>query len=334
MVMIKRLKPDGFDRDHLLNKLNIMFNQKVSSSAAATFLDQLIADRVTDSRAILNRLRQLDGDLAHPEDIAFQLSRDVKDFLTISDFFSFLKIESDRSQHGESSIGTINDHFRQTLIEIFRGRIQILSNPFLSGDQVIDQVTRCLPPFHSVKMMGVQNIKGTGLDFAYRWVSLDRIKEAVTNLEHDQDSIRRTALDFLCDYTDYGILDAPLALQALGNARKKVFATSPEIIPVIDEAIIRIQRHLETCIVSLNARLPSGRLATENSLVHRAITGSRGFETPEEEVPADHEGFVSTPDLALKSSSGIAKTQKAAGRRLDDPQVIVVSVATGHQPCH
>lgn len=253
LVMFKRLKPDGFDLAHIRSKLVIMTNRNVSESTLSGILDELVASRITDPRPIQDRFIRADCETVYLEDIAFQVSKDLKDFILISDFFDFLKIEIDRSAHGESSIGAINDRFRQVLVNLFRNRIHILPNPFLSGDQIVDQVTHCLPPYYSIKLMGVQNIKGTGLDFAYRWVSLDKVKEAIGALDHESDVIRNKAMDLLCDYKDYGILDAPLALEALKEFRKNSARIPPDAIPQLDEAISRIQRGLEAGIAALNA---------------------------------------------------------------------------------
>lgn len=258
MIMFKRLKPDGFDRNNMLAKLDIMLNRSLQSEATRALLDKLITARTTDTRAIRDELAGAGCDAVLIEDIAWQMARDMKDFLAITDFISFLRIEADRSTHGEGSIGTINDRFRHTLIEIFRNRIHLLPNPFLTGDQVIDQVTHCLPPNHHIKLMGVQNIKGTGLDFAYRWVSLDKVKDAIVSLHHENDDFRRKAVDFLCDYSDYGIMDAPMALQALKEVRKDGVRMTAEMIPQIDEAIGRIQRRLEHRTASLNAGTRQG----------------------------------------------------------------------------
>jgi poly-gamma-glutamate synthase PgsB/CapB len=39
-----------------------------------------------------------------------------------------------------------------------------------SGDRIIQQALELVPPGSTVRLMGIQNIKGTGLDFAYQWV--------------------------------------------------------------------------------------------------------------------------------------------------------------------
>ena len=91
----------------------------------------------------------------------------------------------------------------------------------------------------------MQNIKGTGLDFAYRCVSLDKIQTAIARLEHENAEIRRKALDFLFEYADYGIMDAPLAINALKKFRKQAVRELPEIIPQLDESINSIQARLD-----------------------------------------------------------------------------------------
>ncbi|MCK6507511.1 hypothetical protein L6R53_29785 [Myxococcota bacterium] len=61
-----------------------------------------------------------------------------------------------------------------------------------TGDQVIDRAVRSAPPGAHVRLMGLQNIKGTGLDFAYRWVEWGEVSALLERLgEVPEDERRR-----------------------------------------------------------------------------------------------------------------------------------------------
>src|SRR5205823_356969 len=72
-----------------------------------------------------------------------------------------------------ASPGLLDRAFADAYRALFWETIVPLHDATLTGDQVIDRVARAIPPGAHGAIMGVQNIKGTGLDFIYRWVSLD-----------------------------------------------------------------------------------------------------------------------------------------------------------------
>ena len=54
--------------------------------------------------------------------------------------------------------------------EVFWMKIVVVEDSHASGDAVIDALATSAPAGAVVRAMSVQNIKGTGLDFVYRWV--------------------------------------------------------------------------------------------------------------------------------------------------------------------
>ena len=63
--------------------------------------------------------------------------------------------------------------------------------------------------------MGSQNIKGTGLDFIYRWQAVDAVAGALAQLDHADPDRRRMALRTLEAHTDFGFVDAGLLAHGL-----------------------------------------------------------------------------------------------------------------------
>jgi gamma-polyglutamate synthase len=108
----------------------------------------------------------------------------------------------------------IDNLFRKAYRELFLDRIHILWNSGATGDQVIDFTTSTVPPGVLVRIMGCQNIKGTGLDFVYRWLSIDRVRTALLRLE-SHPNLRQETLAWLGSYNDFGLLDAGDALRTL-----------------------------------------------------------------------------------------------------------------------
>jgi len=105
--------------------------------------------------------------------------------------------------------------FRALYAALFRASVVALGDPALSGDQVIDHLARACPPGFRVRIMGAQNIKGTGLDFAYRWIAHDRTVRLAASLAAASGEAALALSAELTRTADAGILDGPVALAAL-----------------------------------------------------------------------------------------------------------------------
>jgi hypothetical protein len=98
--------------------------------------------------------------------------------------------------------------------ELFLGHVTIVHDSHATGDQVIQQVALSTPPGHQAHILGCQNIKGTGLDFSYRWVSLGLVANTLQRVL-DERGYRAEGLQWLIAYPDYGVFDATHVLNTL-----------------------------------------------------------------------------------------------------------------------
>jgi len=190
--------------------------------------------------------------------IVFQLSRDLRDFVRISDFEKDLRHGLELKVQGKSTLNDINLQFRKLVQLIFIDRLYVIRNPYITGDQIIERLVDRTPPNHRIRIMGMQNIKGTGMDFAYRWLSLRKVQNAISDLAGDNQEDRSKAALKLADHDEYGILDAPLALDNLEKAARKHENRDPEIATVLKEAREKINRIHAQKMNALEAR-PAGR---------------------------------------------------------------------------
>jgi hypothetical protein len=102
--------------------------------------------------------------------------------------------------------------------ELFMERVTIVERSDATGDQVVDFIARTFAPGHSARLMGCQNIKGTGLDFVYRWLSIDTVFAALGKLRSES-ALRAEALAVLAGHTDWGLIDCREALVTLTELR-------------------------------------------------------------------------------------------------------------------
>jgi hypothetical protein len=105
-------------------------------------------------------------------------------------------------------------------IAMFRGQLNIVWNASATGDQIIDQCARAVPPGVHVTIMGTQNIKGTGLDFIYRWLALDAVCLGLPKLDSDDEQTRLDALRSLDAHSDFGFTDTGMLVKRLPEYSK------------------------------------------------------------------------------------------------------------------
>jgi poly-gamma-glutamate synthase PgsB/CapB len=119
----------------------------------------------------------------------------------------------------ETDRGRIDRVFHDAYTAIFGERLVPLRDATLTGDQIVDVVARSAPPGARVDIIGLQNIKGTGLDFVYRWVSLDAVTRAVEQIRSGSDTLRDEGVRTLFAHDDYGLIDSTHALEKLRPLR-------------------------------------------------------------------------------------------------------------------
>jgi len=71
---------------------------------------------------------------------------------------------------------------REWYREAFLATVQVIPDPSTPGVETIRRCAGQAPPQTSVHVIGMQNIKGTGLDFANRWVALGRTHRLLQEL--------------------------------------------------------------------------------------------------------------------------------------------------------
>lgn len=104
-----------------------------------------------------------------------------------------------------------HQQFWECYKDLYREQLEWLEDPGATGDQVVDRVVQSATPGTRIMLLGIQNIKGTGLDFVYRWVSLDKVVTMLDAVEGDDPSKRETALRELESFGDFGMVDSGLA---------------------------------------------------------------------------------------------------------------------------
>jgi gamma-polyglutamate synthase len=232
---------DGISRQQIENKAHRMLSAVSCNNPLTSLSDDVFEGRFNSSGDIEGYLA--DSGVCDPEqlrDIAAQIFRDLKDHEQIVSIRKTLQSTFDHSELSNSDIQKMNGNMLEFIKNLMNNRLLIIRDAMISGDDIIRLIVRNTPPGYRIKMIGMQNIKGTGLGFAYRWVSLEKVISAIEKLNSSKIESRISAATLLSAHDDYGLLDTQLALNALEEARNKPENDTPEMITILDEALKRL----------------------------------------------------------------------------------------------
>jgi len=112
----------------------------------------------------------------------------------------------------------VDQRLAATYRALFLDMLVSVPDPGATGDQVVDAVVGACPPGSTITAMGIQNIKGTGLDFVYCFQRLDDVTRLARQLAGHSSAEIRAACAALSVRTDWGILDTSIAIEALRAA--------------------------------------------------------------------------------------------------------------------
>ncbi|MGZ8944413.1 MAG: hypothetical protein ACXW1W_03195 [Methylococcaceae bacterium] len=154
-----------------------LMNQPVALAAYLT------AEKITNLQAIVE-FSQQDG----------ALLTSYKDFLT--------QIEQAKGKVSES----LEKNFHDLLWQWFEQKLVMVEDYHATGNQVIEIIGSATPPGFYNKIMGIQNIKGTGLDFVYCWQAWDTCYKACQQLSSTFAAESAVGLRALAAFQEHGVL--------------------------------------------------------------------------------------------------------------------------------
>lgn len=127
-------------------------------------------------------------------------------------FAARLGTETDRTQ--------LDADFRNLLWQWFQRKLVVVEDFHASGNQIIGLIAERTPPGLENKVMGIQNIKGTGLDFVYRWQAWDICYRACEALANPDSATAERGLTALMSFHEYGVLCEEHVLNTLAEVHQ------------------------------------------------------------------------------------------------------------------
>jgi poly-gamma-glutamate synthase PgsB/CapB len=202
-----------------------------------------------------------------------------------------------------SNITEANIKDKQACINLIKNQLwQWFSNKLIqikdyhaTGNQIIQSLALSCPPGLHSQVMGLQNIKGTGLDFVYRWQAWERTHQLCLQLKDNTEEVAREALRELTKIQDFGPLDVEAVIQHLNWAgRHKVFQTE------------LCQAQIEVTRTQLNEQLSNQSLTQANankSVINTLINATEAFLDAGDAIKRRNKANVIIDDLVNKQIS-------------------------------
>ena len=152
--------------------------QAVASGNEESLLERLVPERKSD---IITYYRELAGYHSEYEKLRGAISSSA----------------NPASLDGES---------RAFLRRVFMAKLVPIRDYYIKGEQIIRLIAQATPPGLVNRIMGMQNIKGTGLDFVYRWQAWEAVSKACDQALDDDEATAARGLSQLATFQEYGVL--------------------------------------------------------------------------------------------------------------------------------
>ena len=201
-----------------------------------------------------------------------------------------------------SSVEPQLDALHADLVRTWRERfwytVVSLDDSDISGDAIIVRAAKSAPPGFDVALMGTQNIKGTGLDFVYRWVELHGVRRRVDALADAPEALFGAELLWLSSSTGFHLTDALTAWRELRDIQTKRKCSPREL-----ALITRASSHL--------GQLALRRIADASATTSAPVAGS-----PKTRVLAAIERFLDPLDAVWRRYRSDRLMRLLAARRI------------------
>ena len=120
----------------------------------------------------------------------------------------------------------LDTEMRELLTEAFMVKLLPVHDVHTKGEQIIRLIAETTPPGLTNRIMGMQNIKGTGLDWVYRWQAWEQVHTACQRLRSGDPGEIEQGYRTLAGFHEFGVLAKQEMREAVAAARRSL-ATVP-----------------------------------------------------------------------------------------------------------
>ncbi len=174
------------------------------------------------------------------------VARDIAEQIQVysRQYTEFAAILERMQSGGPDHAGDLGQSISKFLEKWFFQKIHIVEDSNASGEYIVKRLFDLSPPGILHRVMGIQNIKGPGLDFIYRWQSWQTCYQACNKLRSQDENLVRTGLRELSAFQDFGLLCEDYVHETIAHTRSRSVAQSEHF-----------QAGLEVIEKSVNERL-------------------------------------------------------------------------------
>jgi gamma-polyglutamate synthase len=141
--------------------------------------------------------------------------------------------------------GSLDQQFRELLQQWFQSKLIVVEDYYATGNQIVELIGSHTPPGFLNRIMGVQNIKGTGLDFVYRWQAWQACYNAARPLQAGNVVLTPQLLAPLAGFQEYGVLCAEHVRDVIARVKNSPLHQSPQVLAELDLVLQRLDAAME-----------------------------------------------------------------------------------------
>ncbi len=197
-------------------------NQRLRAMLSGSNLSDKLSLEFANEEACARQIELAALEAPLKQAVLKQWQQDLSEWRALSALIS--KIE----QTERNQLAALNEPTRLQLGQWFKSRFVVVSDFYTSGNQLIKMIAEHTPPGLTNRVMGLQNIKGTGLDFVYRWQAWDRTFKLCEQLNSDDEVAAKNAASQLANIQDFGFLDEQVTRASVAQVKHQSFAQNEQ----------------------------------------------------------------------------------------------------------
>jgi poly-gamma-glutamate synthase PgsB/CapB len=121
---------------------------------------------------------------------------------------------------GAGDRAQIDAEVRRAMAKWFQRKVIVVHDFYATGDQIVDRICEETPPGFLNRIMGIQNIKGTGLDFVYRWQAWQTCYDYCQQLRSKDPLVVARGVADLASFKEHGLLTEELVREVIAELRR------------------------------------------------------------------------------------------------------------------
>ena len=169
---------------------------------------------------------------------------------------------------GDSADMALDDAFRSLLWIWFERKLVVIDDPHASGNRIVQRIARETPPGLHNRIMGMQNIKGTGLDFVYRWQAWEACYLACQDLKNRDRAVAESGLRALSSFQEYGVLCDEYVRGTVEEVRHSRLAQNEQFQGELTVIVSNLESTMERVNAELGRSGGNGRGVMSRLLAH------------------------------------------------------------------